>query len=279
MKKLLIVGGDRRFQRLSELLRQDGYLVQTLGLFAEEKADVAEADAVLFPYPYAVRNGKIPTLNGLSLTPESVLDQAKSNALILSGKGLEPYALSWDVMPKCFRVKKYAHVERFAQENAELSAEAAVYEVMQRSEKAVKDLTLMVLGYGLFGREMAKRLLALGAEVFVAARRMEARELAAQDGMHALSFQTLGEMLPQVDMALNTVPAQVLSEETLRRFKAGTWLLELASAPYGFDREIAETIGLRCALLPGLPARYAPVSAAGALKDAVVALLEEGLQK
>ncbi len=274
--KLLVVGGDRRSQQMAEMLKQDGYQVQTLGMAANEKAEIGEADALLFPYPFAVRHGKIPTLNGLSLAPEDVLDRAKPNATLLAGKGLEPYALAWEVMPKCFRLQKYMQVDAFVRRNAELSAEAAVYEVMQRSDQALSDLKVLITGYGWFGRALAKKLRLLGATVAVAARRAEARALAQLEGMESLAFAELALWLPKADMVVNTVPAQVLDEAELRLLRVDAWLLEMASAPYGFDRELAQTLGLRSALLPGLPAKYAPASAAKALKEAALALLEEG---
>ena len=75
----------------------------------------------------------------------------------------------------------------------------------------------------------------------------------------------MGEMLPEIHLLLNTVPAQVLDDTMLASIPKDTWLLELASAPYGFDREAAQKLGLRCEVLPALPAKYAPVSAAMAL--------------
>mgnify|MGYP002597693430 FL=1 len=55
----------------------------------------------------------------------------------------------------------------------------------------------------------------------------------------------------------------------------GAWLLELASAPYGFDRDAAAAMGLNVEVLPALPARYAPRSAARALKQVSMELLRE----
>ena len=76
-------------------------------------------------------------------------------------------------------------------------------------------------------------------------------------------------------MLLNTIPAQVVGERTLQALGAGKWILELASAPYGFDRDLAKALGLCCDVLPGLPARYAPISAARAVKRAIVRALSE----
>ncbi|MBQ3481971.1 MAG: dipicolinate synthase subunit A, partial [Oscillospiraceae bacterium] len=53
-------------------------------------------------------------------------------------------------------------------------------------------------------------------------------------------------------------------------------LLELASAPGGFDRSLADNIGLRAVAAPGLPGRCASQSAAELMREAIYASLGEG---
>ena len=53
------------------------------------------------------------------------------------------------------------------------------------------------------------------------------------------------------------------------------FLLDLASAPGGVDREKAEALGLRVLQAPGLPGRTAPVTAAMAIRDSVYHILWE----
>ena len=272
-----MVGGDRRSLMLEPLLREAGYEVHTLGLHAddEQHMDIEWAETLVFPYPFAVRNGLIPTFSGITLYAEDVLARAGEGVLILAGKGIEPYALSAEMLHKRFRLLKYGNVQLLSEQNAEISAEAALCEAMQRMELALPDVKALVVGYGLFGRALARRLRMLGAEVWIAARRMEQRLLASDDGMHAVPIEEIEHLTPKIDLVLNTVPAQVITERALDNLKHGSWMLELASTPYGFDRETAAAMGIRCEVLPALPARYAPRSAALALKAATIRLLAE----
>ena len=265
--KLLLAGGDLRARMLAPLLREEGHEVHTIGLETGDEAgwNPAWADVLVFPYPFAVRAGLVPTLTGLSLHPEDVLERAAKDAVVLGGKGL--------YTPDSFVRVRYG--DELDQENAELSAEAAVYEVMQRSDLALSDMRVLMTGYGLFGRALAKRLKLFGAEVWIAARRQEQRLQAANDGMHPLCMDEMPLAAAGADMLLNTVPAPVVEERTLQALGAGKWILELASAPYGFDREMAKAMGLLCDVLPGLPARYAPRSAAHAVKRAILRALSE----
>ena len=207
LRKLLVAGGDGRMLRMARMLAGDGFAVSTLGLVSgdEKEAGIPSAEALLFPYPFAVRDGRVPTLTGLTLHPEDVLET----------------------------------------------------------------------GYGRFGRALAVKLKMLGTDVWVAARREEQRLAARSDGMRAASLAELPALMGRVDMVLNTIPARVLGTEALAALPKGAWLLELASAPYGFDRDAAARLGLNVEVLPALPARYAPQSAARALKQVSLELLRE----
>ena len=75
------------------------------------------------------------------------------------------------------------------------------------------------------------------------------------------------------DAVINTAPAMVIP--SMEALKKSCLLLELASAPGGIDRERAEQLGLRCIAAPGLPGRYAPISAAGLIHEAIRNILME----
>lgn len=274
LKRLLVVGGDARAERMVPLLAKDGYAVETLGLYPgdEKSAHVAHADALIFPYPFSVKDGCVPTLTGLTLHPGDVLEAAKNGAVIIAGKGLEGDVLAAN---KEFRLLGFSGCMPLLERNAELSAEAAVSEAMQQTDLALLDMSVLVTGYGRFGRALAVRLHGLGAQVWVAARRDAQRLQAQSDGMRALALEDIAQVAPGIQMVLNTIPARVVSQDALEALPRGAWLLELASAPYGFSRENAVALGLNCDVLPALPARYAPMSAARAMKQACIRLLLE----
>jgi len=271
LKKLLLAGGDRRTACLAELLERDGYAVETLGLRKEETVHMEQADAVLFAYPFSVKNGLIPCLTEERIRLEDVLAELREDAVLIAGRGMEGY-----IRQDSPHLKRYTDAPMLEKRNAELSAEAAVCEAMLHSRLALMDTKALVTGYGLFGRALALRLKALGVQVWVAARREQQRAQAAADGMQAVSIIEMADILPEMNLILNTVPARIFGEYHLKQIPDGCWLLELASAPYGFDMDTARAMGVSCLHLPGLPARYSPASAALALHEAVEKLLEEG---
>lgn len=281
--RLCVVGGDVRAGLLAPMLRSDGYMVDTLGLVSgdERRAEIDKADALLFAYPFSARAGKPPTLTGLTLYVEDVLSEARNGAVLLTGRGMERELQSKRFQGKGWRVCPYEGDEAFRRANAEISAEGAVHEAMKRTDRTLDGLSILVMGYGLFGRATVRKLLALGATVWVGVRREEQRLLAISDGARALPLSELHLIAGSVDMLMNTIPARVLDDAALAALPVSTPFLELASAPYAIDSAEAARRAPHYELLPALPARYAPKSAAEALRRATHRLLlgagEDGL--
>lgn len=157
----------------------------------------------------------------------------------------------------------YYRNECYAMRNAALTAEGAVSLLMRRVPP-VMGRRVLVVGYGRIGRQLARRLRALGAAVTVAARRAASRAEAEADALSAVDITNIPGTY---DAVLNTVPAPVLRGD----FGAAL-LLELASAPGGWADE---TPVLHA---PGLPGRYAPEAAAQIMREAIYETLREESQ-
>ena len=274
IQNLLVVGGDVRMERMGHLLRQDGYKVAFVrdGLDEGWQTKAKEADMCLLPYPYAVKEGKIPGWECGGV--EELLDVLDPHCAIMAGEGIEnrqtepPEGIGRKIL-------KYSDDMLFVRRNAEISAEAAVCECMHRTEQMLDEQNVLVLGYGLFARAIVWRLKALGARVWVAARREKSRLQAISDGAQAIDFGSIVQLAPQMQIVMNTVPAIVLGREELPLFSKEALLMELASPPYGIDLSTAVAMEKNVVVLPGLPGKYAPVSAAIALKNAVLHQIRE----
>lgn len=267
IRNLLVVGGDIRMERMGRLLAQEGFSVQRIKNGAEDdwQEKCRAAEGVLLPYPYARKEGRIPGWEHGGVGPDALLERVSPHALVMAGAGLED----------CPRVKRYGDDPLFARRNAEISAEAAVSQVMQRTGCMLDEQNVLVLGYGLFARAIVWRLRALGSRVWVAARREKSRTAAMQDGAQAIDFSQLLQIAPRMQLVMNTVPSVVLGPVELACFPDDALLMELASPPYGIDLSAAVELEKNVVVLPGLPARYAPGSAARALKEAVMRQIME----
>ena len=270
ISEVLIFGDDQRMELAGLVLKQTGFSVCFAGMDGW-KGFAAKADAVLLPYPWSVKKGTIPGRAGESW-PEA-LETLRPGTVIVAGRGMEPFS---DILKsKQLKLRLYEDDPAFLQRNADISAEAAVSELMKRSGKMLDEQNILLMGYGLFAKAIGWRLRMLGARVWVAARRERQRLEATHDGFCAVDTGNLSSILTGMDVVLNTIPSVLISTKELRLLPDHAMLLELASPPYGIDLAAAVALERNVTVLPGLPAAYAPQSAAKALADAAVRLLKE----
>ena len=74
---------------------------------------------------------------------------------------------------------------------------------------------------------------------------------------------------------MNTVPSKIFERDILKRIRKDSYIMELASAPFGVDFEEAESLGVRTLLASGLPGKYFPETAGCAVAETVLNVLRE----
>lgn len=157
------------------------------------------------------------------------------------------------------------------------SPRRALYYVMNQSARAFYRSDCLVIGFGRIGTALTHRLSAMGARVTVAARRENARVRARLFGAQTVNMEEMIGILPQQHFIFNTPPETVLDEAALMKISSGCKLLELASAPYGFDMAMARALGVDAWLESGIPGRFCPESAGTALfHSALRMMMREG---
>lgn len=283
--KVALVGGDRRSALLAQLLWRDGHRVRC---YALEKALLpAEiprdsclpaalygADAVILPVP-AEKGPLLNTpLSAQNLTLEELWDNLWPEQWVFGGgfgeasaaRALQGGQILCDLLRR----------PGFVTGNAALTAEAAVGILIRESEGSLRHSRCLLLGCGRIGKLLARKLAGLGADVTVMARKAADRALVAELGYTPLEPEALEGRIGDFDLIVNTVPARVLSDAALCCVAPEALLLELASPPGGFNRDLARNIGLRALIAPGLPGQYSPLAAARLMRREIEAALEEG---
>ena len=156
-----------------------------------------------------------------------------------------------------------------------LNAEGAIQIAMEELPITLHDARVLVIGFGRLGKALAPRLRALGAHVWVSARRYEQRAAAQGMGLGSEGVDRLPDWLCSYDLVFNTVPAPVLGVEELAALKEGALVIDLASRPGGVDLDAAATLGVRVIWALSLPGKVAPVTAGRYIKDTVYHIMEE----
>ena len=282
--RFAVIGGDKRTEHLAALLLRDGHRLRS---FALERAALSPeisresclqscvygADCVLLPLP-AERGGRLHApLSAEELGMPALIEALWPGQLLIGG-GLQEETVT-AALRGGLRVADLLRQPALAVGNAALTAEGAIGRLIEHSERALWGGRALVLGWGRIGRILALRLSALGAQVTVAARSARDRAMAEALGCAAADYAGLDGILGDFDFIVNTVPARVLTEGMLCLIRPDALLLELASPPGGFDRTLAQNIGLHAVAAPGLPGETAPEAAALLLRQAVYAAIEE----
>lgn len=282
--KFAVVGGDRRAAILCAMLARDGHRVYAYALERAEmppeviktgciQGCVYGADCVILPLP-AERGGLLNApLSGAVLKMEELIG-ALWPGQILAGGRFSDHSCELALRAK-LRLEDIMLRPDFVQENAALTAECAIARLIEGSERALLGAEVLICGWGRIGRALALRLYALGARVTVAARARGDRAEARSFGLGALDYTGLEGEMERFDFVVNTVPARVITEAMLCTAQETALILELASPPGGFDRNLAGNIGLRVEAAPGLPGKSAPYSAAGLIRRAVYEIMDE----
>lgn len=282
--RFAVVGGDRRSVLLCALLIQDGHRVRSWALEgAELDANVQKAgclqgcvygaDCVVLPTP-CERNGRLIAPYASQPVQMTEIYQALWQGQTVCGGAFSDEtnaaAAAAGVVPEDILKRR-----DFAVENAALTAEGAIGLMISRSEKSLWRSRVLICGFGRIGKILALRLCALGCNVTVAARKAQDRAQARIFGCAAVGYAQLEPIIDSFDFVVNTVPVRIIGSELLCCMREGTTIVELASAPYGFDAELAENVGLDVVSAPGLPGKSAPYAAACLIRDAVYDILRE----
>lgn len=273
--KYQIIGGDERFCLLADLLGRGGNEVCT---YALEKAEgirksegIEDADCYILPLPVEKSGGVLnaPFSEGEKSVHEILFD-IPDGALVLGGKISGKLKNS----DQCRGLEMYDYMQRpgFIVGNAALTAEAAIWLLMNEMDTALYGKSVLVIGYGRIGRILSQRLKAMNMKVGVMSRNPEVRAIAGALGYRPVSPR---ENIGGFHIVINTAPGSVLPDGALSALEKDAVLMELASAPGGISRAEAAEFGLKYVEGPGLPGKYSPKSAAELIYNEVNEILKE----
>ena len=234
---------------------------------------VEHADCVILPLPAMGADGMLYTpLSGLDLPAGDVMVRLRAGQVVLAGK-VFPW-LSAMADSHGVRLMDYFAREELALLNAIPTAEGTIHLAMEILPITLHGARILIIGFGRLGQALGPRLRSLGAEVTVAARRVEQRASAEMCGLRMEGIPAMKEWLHTYDLVINTAPALVLGVEELAALKEGTPIIDLASLPGGVDDETAAALNVKVLHALGLPGKSAPLTAAQYLRDTVYHMLE-----
>lgn len=287
-KIFTVLGGDRR--QLSVVARLAAVSkVRVFGLppaflpadilYDEDwRAAASGADVLLLPLPASPDGVRIscpllPEITAPMLT--DLLKVVKPGATVFGGR-LTP-AFKEHAQDCNVALVDYSESDAFQVKNALPTAEGAVEILMRESDRVIFGMPVAITGFGRIGRALARLLIAMGAEVTVAARRNAALLEAAQMGCRTVALKGEGALFAlcrEKYAIFNTVPHWIFTREVLHALPKNQILIDLASSPGGVDAALARACDRRVIYALSLPGKYAPQTAGEIIAEAVLSAVE-----
>ncbi len=283
--KIAVVGGDGRQVGLCGLLANDGHKVFA---FALEQAQLPDSvisetdikrlnqkfDCVVLPIP--VRSDAEHLNAPFSLhehTLDEIFSQFPSGQTVIAGK------IDNTLFEKAGRngLRLYDYLERedFNVLNSVSTAEGAIEVAMRELDFVLHGKRCLVIGYGHIGKLLCHYLHGIGAQVCASARKFGDLAWINAYGYESIETAAISSSLSSFDIIFNTVPTMILDEKALINIRRDAFICDLASKPGGVDFNFAKQLGIRTVHVLSLPGKYAPASAAEAMRNTIYNILDE----
>lgn len=262
MKKITVIGGDKRLKTVKETLLKVGYTVDTLGLYEDDNGDITTSNFLILPVP-TTKDGinVFAPLTNKKIPLEEIYRKANENQLILSCNYL-------------FENKKcvdYGSLDSYALLNAVPTAEGAVKIAIENTDFTLWKSKCLVIGYGRVGKVLANRLKAFGCDVTITARKPSDLSLAETLGFSYINTENLNYQKLDFDIIFNTVDVKVIEDGKIENLECKL-IIDLSSHG-GLSLEKAQELGIKTVKAAGLPAKVAPKTAAEILSKTVIHII------
>ena len=265
MRNIVIIGGDKRQRYLKDYLIEKGYNISSYGLFDWDddtdrlKSMIGEDSVIILPLP-ATRNDKtiVMPFSKREISIDRLMSLLGKNNIVFGGiiKGELLSRLRETDIPF---VDYYDN--EFIEKNAVLTAFGALKILLEHIDFALPLGKYAITGYGRVAKETASLLTSLSCDVTVFASNSSQRDDAMIKGCKAEPLTQLPLQSDKFDIVINTVPSNVINEDAICNMKKNCKIIELASAPYGLDFDMARNHSIDVVKAFSLPGKYTPKTA------------------
>ena len=287
-KKFTVVGGDKRNVELARMLCAQGHTVKLFGFINYEldlpiqcknlHAAVKEADYIIGPIPTSHNGDALNApFHNAPIYVEDLFRLIAPHQKFLSGV-IKPDLLE---MANRYNIHVIDMLKReeLLIRNAIPTAEGAIKIAIEETDITLHSNNMMVVGYGRIGKILSSMLQGLGAKVTAIVNNTEAAAQAEANGLKAVYFEEMNNMLKESAVIFNTVPTILLDKNNMNHIHRETLIIDLASPPYGVDINDSRDFGLKVLYTNSLPGKIAPKTTASyilATVNEVLAELERG---
>lgn len=268
-KKIMIIGGDCRFSYMTTILESEGYTAKRIYPGEYRADDFSDCSLFILPVPVSRDKININTpLAGENFYFRDFIRLLPENSTVAGGL----WSSEWKEMleERNIKVFDYYKKEDLAIKNAIPTAEGVIGILVNSLPVTIDGLSCAVTGYGKCGKELARKLKKLGADITVVARNEKNLTEAENDAMKICELKNLENQCNDFDVIINTVPVKIIDEKIISKMKKNTVIIEIASAPFGTDFDCASKYGITVIKAGSLPGRTAPKTAGKIISDTIL---------
>lgn len=288
--KVLFLGGDKRQLEIINHLADEGHEVDVVG-FAKanfavpvnkrtlDKIKICKYNVIMFPVSGVGDDFSVATDfddKKVVLYPDMLMDvndrvliftgiKTKSLDLMLTYAGKDVIALMED--------------EEVKRQNSIPTVEGIIADLVENTDRTIDGSKIFILGYGHVGKELTKKLRALGAYLTVGVLEVDEFKAITESNLNISCVYTTDKKVMQsvihsCDAIVNTVPNLIMNEDYLRVMNKSAYLLDISSHPHGVDFKAANELQIKNKLYMGIPAKVAPKTSGQILVNKIESILE-----
>ncbi len=282
---LLILGGDQRYLEVINQLASKGLHIVLAGFdqmaFSHpnisnqkvEQVDFGQIDAILLPLNGTGAGGEVEAVytdEAVALSPD-MLKRTPEHCIVYTGISNEYLDKAVDQAGR--KLVRLIDRDDVAILNSIPTAEAVLKIAIEETDYTIHGSNVMLLGFGRTGVTLARLFSAVGANVFVAARKDSDFARITEMGLHPVHLDHLVDYISDIDICINTVPHMLLKEAILSKMQVSALIIDIASKPGGTDFAFAEEKGIKTIHALGLPGKTAPKTAGEIISTVLYKLL------
>ena len=272
-KKIMIIGGDKRFEYVEQYLSENGFEVSPCRSETELLSEAENSKTVVLPLPV--------TRDGVYINMKSANPQISLKTLISAIKkgdavigGIVKPDLKVALEERGAAVFDYYDGEMI-NENAVLTAKA-LPEVFSENGIDFRNMRTVITGFGRTAKATADLLCAENCGFSVCARSKAAEKQARDKGYDFLYLDALPDRIKEFRLVINTVPALILDEKIFAGMNGDTVTVDIASAPFGEDENTAKAFSIRLIRALSLPGKYFPQQAGALIAERIESICSGG---
>lgn len=277
-KKLNILfwGGDKRYlsviQELSEENEVDliGYNSVNIEGNKIDNSEISleKYKVIILPMNGISNNMIINTLDGNITVKQELLNEIDKDCIIITGLKTRTV-----LNIKCKNVINLLDDLYIKEFNTNITIDGIIDFISKKEIKKIRKIS--ILGYGNIGKKLYGKLEEIYNDVQIVAGEIEKEKI--DSSVNIFDTENIEKFIEEIstsDIIINTVPKNIICKKVANRISKNTYILDIASYPYGIDNRLVEKYKLNYDLYLGIPGKYEPEKSGTILREKIKNIIE-----